>query len=96
MQMQPAITKLHKATTASLRQNFGQSNKSWNQGDFTGDKFVGGGDYELFELMFPKNFNWANLSIRGDYDNDYDVDLTDAVAFGNYYYGQNPPVFLQI
>ena len=74
--------------------NFGQSNKSWGQGDFTGDTVVEGGDYSIIELMFSNTFNWEALSIRGDYDNDYDVDITDAVAFGNYYYGQSPPNIL--
>lgn len=57
---------------------------AWTQGDFNGNGSVTGADYGYL-LQFLNKANWQNLSVLGDYDDDYDWDGSDAIAFSTYY-----------
>lgn len=64
--------------------NNNQGNKSFSQGDYSGNGFVNAADFAIAQLMGGAK-DWRNLALLGDYDNDQDLDMTDAEAFLEYY-----------
>ncbi len=66
--------------------HYGGSSKTWGQGDFTGEGLNNDNDFAIFGGAYNTAVNWRDLSILGDYDDDFDLeadDETDFLAFYN-------------
>ncbi len=67
--------------------NYNQNNKTWQQGEFSGEGTVNFDDYQ--SLLANYNRDLAMLSIFGDYDNDFDLDNDDETDFLSFYNSQD-------